>query len=55
MRLLYNNYELDTSVNEHVSAIERQEENDFIDALLATPVMRTAMLFLQERGWFAEQ
>ncbi|XP_055642561.1 endoribonuclease CG2145 [Toxorhynchites rutilus septentrionalis] len=50
MRPLFNNYEIDTMVNEHVTAMEKKEENDFVDALLATNVMRTAMLFLQKKG-----
>lgn len=40
MKLLYNNYEQDASINEYVTPNERKEENDFIDAVLATPVMR---------------
>lgn len=50
MRLLFNNYELDTLVNEHVTPIERKEENDFLDAVMATTVMRQAMSFLQNKG-----
>ncbi|KAH8289326.1 hypothetical protein KR054_003859, partial [Drosophila jambulina] len=50
MRLLFNNYEHDTLVNEHVTPNERKEENDFLDAVMATPVMRQAMLFLQQKG-----
>lgn len=50
MRALFNNYELDSAVNEYVSPIERQEENDFIDELLKTPVMKAAMKFLQDKG-----
>lgn len=50
MRLLFNNYEEDTTVNEHVTANERKEENDFLDAVMATSVMRQAMLFLQQKG-----
>lgn len=50
MRLLFNNYEQDTTVNEHVTANERKEENDFLDAVMATSVMRQAMLFLQQKG-----
>lgn len=50
MRALFNNYEVDTMVNEHVTPMEKKEENDFVDALLATNVMRTAMLFLQKKG-----
>lgn len=50
MRLLFNNYETDTMVNEHVTANERKEENDFLDAVMGTNVMRQAMLFLQSKG-----
>lgn len=50
MRLLFNNYEQDTLVNEFVTPIERKEENDFVDAVMATSVMRQAMLFLQNKG-----
>lgn len=50
MRLLFNNYELDTLVNEYVTPNEKKEENDFLDAVLATSVMRYAMTFLQQKG-----
>ncbi|ALC49493.1 CG2145 [Drosophila busckii] len=50
MRVLFNNYEQDTLVNEHVTANERKEENEFVDAVMATSVMRQAMLFLQQKG-----
>ena len=50
MRLLFNNYELDTLVNEYVTPNERKEENDFLDAVMATTVMRQAMQFLQNKG-----
>lgn len=50
MRALFDNYEMDAAVNEHVSPIERKEENEFLNAILATPVMRTAMKFLQDKG-----
>lgn len=50
MRVLFNNYEVDTMVNEHVTANERKEENDFLDAVMSTNVMRQAMLFLQNKG-----
>lgn len=50
MRALYNNYELDTSVNEHATALEKNEESDFIDELLKTNVMRALMQFLQQKG-----
>ncbi|XP_053679467.1 endoribonuclease CG2145 [Anopheles nili] len=50
MHALFNNYELDTMTNEYVTPLEKKEENDFVDALLATNVMRQAMLFLQKKG-----
>lgn len=50
MRALFDNYEMDAAVNEHVSPIERKEENEFVNAVLATSVMRLAMKFLQEKG-----
>uniref|UniRef100_A0A1A9ZEJ9 EndoU domain-containing protein n=1 Tax=Glossina pallidipes TaxID=7398 RepID=A0A1A9ZEJ9_GLOPL len=50
MRSLFNNYEMDTMVNEHVTPNERKEENDFVDAVMSTNVMRQAMLFLQNKG-----
>lgn len=50
MRVLYNNYELDSMVNEYLTPMERNEENDFVDSVLATPLMRQTMLFLQEKG-----
>lgn len=50
LRALFDNYEMDAAVNEHVSPIERKEENEFLNAVLATPVMRLAMKFLQEKG-----
>lgn len=49
MKLMFNNYEQDTSINEYVTPIERKEENDFIDAVLQTPVMRHTMNFLQQK------
>lgn len=50
MHVLFNNYEEDTLQNEHVTPMERKEENDFVDAVMATNVMRQAMLFLQNKG-----
>lgn len=40
MKLMFNNYEQDTSINEYVTPIERKEENDFIEAVMSSPVMR---------------
>jgi poly(U)-specific endoribonuclease len=50
MRLLFNNYEIDSFVNEFVTPNEKKEENDFLDEVMKTTVMRQAMLFLQEKG-----
>lgn len=50
MRALFNNYELDTTVNEHSTALEKNEENDFIDEMLKTNVMRTLMTYLQTKN-----
>lgn len=50
MRALFDNYELDASVNEYVSPLERREESEFLNAVLATPVMQTAMTFLKGKG-----
>lgn len=49
MRSLFNNYLMDTSENEHSTALEKNEENDFIEELLKTNVMRTLMQFLQTK------
>lgn len=37
---MYNNYEQDTAINEYVSPNERKEEDEFLDAVQSTPVMR---------------
>ncbi|XP_077296559.1 uncharacterized protein LOC143918471 [Arctopsyche grandis] len=50
MRTLLDNYEQDTTVNEHVTAMEKNEENVFLDAVMATSVMRHLMTFLKEKG-----
>lgn len=50
MRKLYNNYEMDTMTNEFVTPLEKREENDLVDAIMATSVMRHAMAFLQLKG-----
>lgn len=36
--------------NEFVTPLEKQEENDFVDAIMTTSVMRHAMSFLQKKG-----
>jgi len=47
MKLLYNNYEQDTSINEYVTPNEKKEENDFVEAVLAAPVMRFELVDCQ--------
>jgi len=50
LRLLYDNYVRDTSVNEHVTPEERAEENNLLDSFMATPVMKHTMHFLADKG-----
>lgn len=50
LRALYDNYELDTMTVENVTPNERQEEDEFIEKVLDTAVMRTAMTYLQQKG-----
>ncbi|CAB3240813.1 unnamed protein product [Arctia plantaginis] len=47
---LLDNYELDSLVNEHVTPQERIEENNFMDAVMSTTVMRHLMNFLKNKG-----
>lgn len=50
LRALYDNYELDASTRENVTPDERIEEKEFLDAVLDTKVMKTAMEFLHHKG-----
>lgn len=50
LRALFDNYELDTSRSENVTPNELQENADFINAVLDTRVMQTAMKFLHRKG-----
>ncbi|XP_055837450.1 endoribonuclease CG2145-like [Episyrphus balteatus] len=50
LRPLFDNYHMDTSVNEKFSAAQLQEQDDFLDAVMATNVMRQTMSFLQSKG-----
>lgn len=47
---LYDNYVLETNVNEHVSAQEKIEENTLLDTLLSTSVMQHTRNFLVQKG-----
>lgn len=50
LRALFDNYELDASDRETVTPHERHENDDFINAVLDTQVMQTAMKFLNKKG-----
>lgn len=50
MRALYDNYELDSSVRENVTPDEVLEEKEFVNEILDTQVMQTAMKFLNRKG-----
>jgi poly(U)-specific endoribonuclease len=52
LRLLYDNYINDVSVNEHVTPAERAEENNLLDSFMTTPVMKYTMQFLADKGTF---
>jgi poly(U)-specific endoribonuclease len=52
LRLLYDNYIHDVSVNEHVTSAERAEEDNLLDSFMATPVMKHTMHFLADKGTF---
>ncbi|XP_078039370.1 uncharacterized protein LOC144471323 [Augochlora pura] len=47
---IYDNYQPDTNVNEHISPLQRQEESLLVDTMLSTNVMSTAMRFLADKG-----
>ncbi|XP_071453966.1 endoribonuclease Arlr-like [Hetaerina americana] len=51
LKLLYNNYVADTGVTEHVTAGERAEENNLLDAVVVTPVMTRTHRFLADKGY----
>ncbi|XP_026319946.1 poly(U)-specific endoribonuclease homolog [Hyposmocoma kahamanoa] len=48
---LLDNYVRDTLVNEYVTAMERTEENNFMDAVMSTSVIRHLMNFLANKGY----
>lgn len=52
LRALFDNYELDASDSEIVTPNELQENDDFINAVLDTQVMQTAMKFLNKKGFY---
>lgn len=53
IRMFYNNYILEVTENEYVTPQEKNEENDLIDAMAATPVMQhTRNLLIQHGEYF---
>lgn len=52
--VLFDNYELDSADSETVTPEEEIEENEFINAVLDTQVMQTAMNFLHKKGYFVK-
>lgn len=40
MKVLYNNYEANSTIDENVTDEEENEENDFISELLGTSIMK---------------
>lgn len=53
LRELFNNYELDTMVDEMETPAERQEEDEFLDKIIDTSVIQIAMDYLKEKGFFS--
>lgn len=50
MMALWDNYELDTKTVETVTPAELREEDEFLDEVLDTEVMKIAMTYLQQKG-----
>lgn len=46
---IYDNYQPETNVNEHISPLQRQEESLLVDTFLSTNVMSAAMRFLADK------
>lgn len=55
LRALFDNYELDTMTDETVTAAERQEEDEFLEKILDTTVMKTAMNYLKDKGFLSNR
>lgn len=47
---LFDNYEMDVSRRENVTPHKLREDDNFINAVLDTQVMQTAMYFLNKKG-----
>ncbi|XP_063921206.1 endoribonuclease CG2145-like isoform X2 [Zophobas morio] len=50
MLQLHNNYIVESNVNEHYTAQEKQEENNLLDVITNTPVMQYTRNFLIDKG-----
>ncbi|KAH8417159.1 hypothetical protein KR222_005192 [Zaprionus bogoriensis] len=55
LQRLFNNYELDVSVPDQVTAEHEQEQLDFLRAVMNTRVMKLSMRFLAKRGIVSEE
>ncbi|EDV94940.1 poly(U)-specific endoribonuclease homolog [Drosophila grimshawi] len=50
LQRLFNNYELDVAVPDHITPEHEQEQLEFLRAVMNTRVMKLSMLFLVKRG-----
>ncbi|XP_071454124.1 endoribonuclease Arlr-like [Hetaerina americana] len=53
LRLLFNNFVPDVRKSENVTSIEKAEENNFLDAILDTPIMEKTQSFLAHKGYIS--
>lgn len=51
---IYDNYQLDSRINEHISPLQRTEESLLVDTFLSTNVMSAAMRFLADKGFLKQ-
>lgn len=52
LRALFDNYEIDAKVPENVTHSKKQQEREFLDQVIDTPVMKLAMKYLNEKSNF---
>lgn len=50
MRALFDNYKMDVKKKENITPYKLREDADFLNAVLDTKVMQTAMHFLHTKG-----
>ncbi|XP_012220789.1 endoribonuclease CG2145 [Linepithema humile] len=48
---IFDNYQLDTRMNEYINPNQRQEESLLVDTFLSTNIMSAAMRFLADKGF----